>query len=343
MSITGSSSINGNGKIVFFTIPSAPTNLTASNVTSSSAIIGFTPPPISSVTGYYAYNNGALLGTFVGTNSINLTGLIATTSYVITLIAYNSYGQSPMSSSINLTTAPTVISRCKVFFNGVSSQLNTSYTQASPFNDVLLNSHLYNKHIQNGTDRTYSLSSYGTKYGFYCSDTTNSTQFISSFSSNVNINNGFAFSCFVCMLGLGGGFMGITLNNGNFIQLIEYPYGGSGVRFYCNNTTIGGTFGPYNTIGTTVLQNKTWYHLLVSAEYKTNYYKITYYINGVLDNTTNDNTYTPNSGINSVTGILCNAPNNSYGLYGYINKIRIFDTFLSASDASYIFNYDNVW
>ena len=45
MSITGNATITGNGKVILFTIPSAPTSLTATNVTSSGATIGLTPPP----------------------------------------------------------------------------------------------------------------------------------------------------------------------------------------------------------------------------------------------------------------------------------------------------------
>ena len=47
MSITGTGTaiISGIGNLVFTVYPTAPTNLTASSVTSSSAVIGFTPPP----------------------------------------------------------------------------------------------------------------------------------------------------------------------------------------------------------------------------------------------------------------------------------------------------------
>ena len=90
------------GKV--FNIYSPPTNLTASCVTSTTAIIEFTPPTDNFRVSYYAYNHGQPIGTHAGTKSIYLTGLFPSTNYSITLVAYKNYGASFQSSGVEFTT-----------------------------------------------------------------------------------------------------------------------------------------------------------------------------------------------------------------------------------------------
>jgi hypothetical protein len=88
--------------------PGTPTGLSAPSgtITSTSAVINFTPGT-GTVGGYYAYNNGVQLPnssvvySSSTPNQIILNNLTAGSSYVITLVAYNQYTISSMSSSVS--------------------------------------------------------------------------------------------------------------------------------------------------------------------------------------------------------------------------------------------------
>lgn len=104
--ITGSigSSITGNGVVTMMFPPSTPTNLTVSNITSSSATINFdTAPIIDNVVGYQVYVNGSMFVLFQ-TSSITLPDLSPATNYTVSLLAFNIYGNSAMSDSVSFTT-----------------------------------------------------------------------------------------------------------------------------------------------------------------------------------------------------------------------------------------------
>ena len=104
--MNGNFQIKGNFIIVNAIYPNPPTDLTYNSMTINSIVVNFTPPN-SPTTGYYVYNNGLLLATYVATNatmnSILLTGLSNGTSYVITMAAYNKFGTSTMSTSTSFT------------------------------------------------------------------------------------------------------------------------------------------------------------------------------------------------------------------------------------------------
>ena len=83
-------------------LPNPPTNLTASNISSSSATISFTPP-VGTVTGYIITTNNGAQAT--GTSSpITITGLGGPYTYTITAVSVNLNGKSVNSSSITFTT-----------------------------------------------------------------------------------------------------------------------------------------------------------------------------------------------------------------------------------------------
>lgn len=106
--ITGSPDayITGNGTVTFNCAPITPTNLTVSNITTSSAILSFDPAPSTdNVLGYSIYNNGLLLGKQMGQpSSITLEGLTSATNYSISIDAFNAFGNSAMTTPVEFTT-----------------------------------------------------------------------------------------------------------------------------------------------------------------------------------------------------------------------------------------------
>ena len=85
--------------------PSVPTNISATNVTRTSAQLSWTASNDNiGVTGYEVYRNGTLVGTTI-TPSFTMNGLAEGQTYSITVRAYDSAGnKSNASSPFNLTT-----------------------------------------------------------------------------------------------------------------------------------------------------------------------------------------------------------------------------------------------
>lgn len=83
-------------------VPAVPTGLTASGTTSSTTTLNWTAPT-GTVTGYNVYRNGVKVQTVTGTSATD-TGLTASTSYTYTVSAYNSVGEGPQSSAVQVTT-----------------------------------------------------------------------------------------------------------------------------------------------------------------------------------------------------------------------------------------------
>lgn len=85
--------------------PTAPTNLTASNVTETTVDISWIASTDNvSVTGYEVYQGASLLGTVTGT-SANISGLTANTSYSFSVRAKDAAGNiSASSNTVNVTT-----------------------------------------------------------------------------------------------------------------------------------------------------------------------------------------------------------------------------------------------
>ncbi len=100
--------------------PTAPTNLAASGVTSTTATLTWNASTDNvAVTGYNVYQNGILLGTTTGT-SYSVTGLTAATTYSFYVTAYDAAGNvSAASSSVSITTPEVVITYCTSQGNNV--------------------------------------------------------------------------------------------------------------------------------------------------------------------------------------------------------------------------------
>jgi chitodextrinase len=93
--------------------PTTPTGLNSSNLTQSGFRLNWTASTDNvGVTGYYVYQNGTQIAT-VTTNTATITGLKASTSYIMTVRARDAAGNtSPVSTALTVTTpdteAPTV-------------------------------------------------------------------------------------------------------------------------------------------------------------------------------------------------------------------------------------------
>ncbi|MFF7839875.1 chitinase [Streptomyces ossamyceticus] len=86
------------------TVPSAPTGLAVSGVTSSSVSLAWNA--VSGATGYHVYRSGTKVQAVSGT-SATVTGLAASTSYTFQVTAVNAAGESPRSAMVTGTTTAT--------------------------------------------------------------------------------------------------------------------------------------------------------------------------------------------------------------------------------------------
>lgn len=101
--------------------PTAPTDLSASNITENSADISWTASSDNvGVTGYNIYVDGSLAGTTANT-SASITGLSASTTYTIAVEAEDEAGNKSAKTSIDVTTAASTVTYC------ASSGSNTDY------------------------------------------------------------------------------------------------------------------------------------------------------------------------------------------------------------------------
>lgn len=106
--------VEGGGSTADTQAPSAPTNLSASNIAETSVSLSWNASSDNvAVTGYDVYRNGSLLGSTAGT-SANVTGLTAATTYSFSVKAKDEAGNiSSSSNSINVTTSsPSTVSYC---------------------------------------------------------------------------------------------------------------------------------------------------------------------------------------------------------------------------------------
>ncbi len=85
-------------------VPVAPAGLAVSGTTSSSVSLAWSP--VSNATGYNVYQGGTKVQSVSG-SSATVTGLSASTSYSFQVTATNAAGESPRTTAVNATTAPT--------------------------------------------------------------------------------------------------------------------------------------------------------------------------------------------------------------------------------------------
>ncbi len=109
--------------------PTAPTNLAASSVASTTLTLGWTASTDNvGVTGYDIYKNGTLLTT-VTTTTYNVTGLTAATAYSFYVKAKDAAGNiSAASSTINVTTTSSTDTQAPTVPTGVTASNITQTT-----------------------------------------------------------------------------------------------------------------------------------------------------------------------------------------------------------------------
>jgi chitinase len=83
-------------------VPGAPTGLTVTGTTASSASLSWTAPS-GTVGGYYVYENGTRVATAT-TTAKTITGLAEATTYTFTVSAHNTQGEGPQSNAVQATT-----------------------------------------------------------------------------------------------------------------------------------------------------------------------------------------------------------------------------------------------
>ncbi|MGH3121370.1 MAG: fibronectin type III domain-containing protein, partial [Streptosporangiaceae bacterium] len=104
LSLTGpAGSGSGGGGGGSGSAPAAPAGLGVTGTTASSVSLSWTAPS-GTVTGYDVYENGAKAASVTGT-SATVTGLAAATTYIFTVTASNSAGESAASGAVQATTA----------------------------------------------------------------------------------------------------------------------------------------------------------------------------------------------------------------------------------------------
>jgi hypothetical protein len=101
LSLTGAAGAGGGGGTT--TAPAAPTGLSVTGTTSSSASLAWTAPA-GTVTGYNVYENGTKVASPTGT-SATVSGLAASTTYSFAVTATNSAGESAKSAAVSATTS----------------------------------------------------------------------------------------------------------------------------------------------------------------------------------------------------------------------------------------------
>jgi Fibronectin type III domain/Carbohydrate binding domain/Glycosyl hydrolases family 18 len=102
LSLTGPGGTTGGGG-GGTTVPAAPTGLTVTGTTASSASLSWTAPT-GTVTGYNVYQNGTRVSSASAT-SATVAGLAAATTYTFKVTAANSAGESAASGSVQATTS----------------------------------------------------------------------------------------------------------------------------------------------------------------------------------------------------------------------------------------------
>jgi hypothetical protein len=102
--------------------PSKPTNLTTNSVTTGSFVLLWNAPT-GPVTGYKVYKDGILYNSTALTN-MTICGLLPGYSYVMTVRAYNSYGDGTLSDPYTATTHSSAISGNSLICTSQNYSLN---------------------------------------------------------------------------------------------------------------------------------------------------------------------------------------------------------------------------
>ncbi len=128
-------------------VPTAPTGLTTSNITTSSITLNWSS--VSGASGYYVYmatpndTNYTKIATVTGTSLIK-SGLTSNTNYWFYVSAYNRYGSSPNSIHVSATTLQiiTTVGKKQVlgfttyYYSGDTSSYNSMVANTSAIDEI---------------------------------------------------------------------------------------------------------------------------------------------------------------------------------------------------------------
>lgn len=152
--------------------PTAPTNLIASNITTTTVDLSWTASTDNvGVVGYDVYQGASLLGTVTGT-AASVTGLTASTSYTFSVRAKDAAGNvSPASNTVNVTTLASSITYCNSQGNNTADEWIQS-VQLGSINNISGNNGGYanytnlSTNLVKGTSNTVTITPAwsGTKY-----------------------------------------------------------------------------------------------------------------------------------------------------------------------------------
>jgi len=334
--LTGKATIIGNGSFSLYILPTPPTNITATNIGTTSATINFTAPPAAQgITSYNAYNNGALLGNFTGTSSFTLTPLNAITSYVITLVSINAYGKSQPSSSVSFTTQSTTAQLEALMLQLYKFNTGDKGGGNNTFYNYATNNNGYG-YLTGGGSGVLSTSQY--KYGnasWYCPATNGGIiQAIyggtnASYYGDGNFKS-FPTTGFTSSMWL---YPTETPTGGNAPLYMLYVQKSNTIVFTVsiNSTSEKIVVSARDTTGNvvsltsnTAISHNVWTNVAVSVSTSNEY---TIYINGTSDSSVTSTVYPSNVGcmptIGSGYGFL--------GYFGYIDQVITFNSCLSQS------------
>ena len=242
--------------LIITTATSQPTNLKVSSLTSTTALLSFTPPIGVTTSSYYTlYAGGQTIGSVnYPATSFNLTGLATNTIYPFTITATNSNGTSTPSNVLYVTTLPSAPTTFTL-----TGATNTSLTMTFP--------------SPSGNATLAYLSSVGTSYGNYSGFTisglTSNTQY--SFTITVTNSAGSTISqtfTATTVLAAPTGLVRVSSTSVGATVSFTPPSGattGTTYAIYNGITSVGTSSYPATTINATGLSSNTVYTLAMTA------------------------------------------------------------------------------
>ena len=251
--ISGSSTSTA---LTLTTAPNAPTNLTANSITSTTALISFTPPIGVTTSSYYTlYAGGQTIGSVnYPETSFNLTGLVTNTIYPFTITATNANGTSTASNVLYVTTLPVAPTAFTLM-----GATNTSLTMTFP--------------TPSGNASLLYVSSVGTSYGNYSGFTISGLTGNTTYSFMITVTNsaGSAVSQIFSATTVLAAPTGLALVSSTSVgATVSFtpPSGattGTTYAIYNGITSVGTSSYPATTINATGLSSNTVYTLAMTA------------------------------------------------------------------------------
>lgn len=241
-----------------FTVPNAVTTLTSGTIYNTAVQLNFTPPSSTNTIEYYEYYVGGVFKDKITASGQYVLGLIASTSYVITVIAVDVfYNKSLVSNSLSVTTTNVASA---VPTSGLKSYYKLDEITGTTANDSYSTEHLTNTGISINQNGLAGSSNKSTSTGQKL-QTTSASPITGNFSINLWCYRTKNADLYSALLEYGtwnanDGF-GIWVDNSNNVgwrinrtfvysalmnlplnvwTMITFTYDGSNIRLYKNST-----------------------------------------------------------------------------------------------------------